>query len=230
MKYPDDFDTPTFSAGRHLASSRWVATSIMIVFLSIIFACGILLWAQNSVRVHPFLVSINNITGQWNLVGHHHDNYISRAATYTLQESVVGRFVKYWFLISDNDTINETLWRSCDRQTECSPKVNSDLISDTCAIYCLAADELYSSFTTNVVPQYQQNVVMNDVWVIRPNSLQITPIGETGIWQVRVDVLSSLNPEPIKIIAYANVARNTELYPRTLGYYVADFNAYRIGQ
>ena len=71
---------------------------------------------------------------------------------------------------------------------------------------------------------------MNDVWVIRPNSLQITPIGETGIWQVRVDVLSSLNPEPIKIIAYANVARNTELYPRTLGYYVADFNAYRIGQ
>jgi glucan phosphorylase len=48
LKYPDEFETPTFPAGKQVAVTRAVSVAIMSVFLLILFACGLLLWAQKS--------------------------------------------------------------------------------------------------------------------------------------------------------------------------------------
>jgi hypothetical protein len=48
-----------------------------------------------------------------------------------------------------------------------------------------------------------------------------------GTWQIRLTINSNLYGA-IQILAYANVLNSLEMYPKTLGYYVADFNAYKI--
>ena len=102
MKYPDDFDTPTFPAGKQISASRAVSIAVMVVFLLILFACGLLLWVQKSVHVHPFLVSINEITGQWEIVGHQHTDVKQMTTVQTLQESVIGKFLEYHFFVTDD--------------------------------------------------------------------------------------------------------------------------------
>ena len=63
------------------------------------------------------------------------------------------------------------------------------------------------------------------------SSVQMLPMGDVtemgGVWQIRMTIKSKLYG-PIQILAYANVLSNPELYPKTLGYYVADFNAYKL--
>jgi hypothetical protein len=57
------------------------------------------------------------------------------------------------------------------------------------------------------------------------------PIGEIkdigGTWQVRATIITNASQQ-IDILAYAKVERNQDLYPQTLGYYIADFNAYKV--
>ena len=48
MKYPDDFNTPAFPAGRFVAVSRFMAVAVMVLFLGIGCLCGIILWAKKS--------------------------------------------------------------------------------------------------------------------------------------------------------------------------------------
>ena len=48
LKYPDNFDTPTFPAGPRIALSRVMAIAIMVVFALIIVAGGMILWASRS--------------------------------------------------------------------------------------------------------------------------------------------------------------------------------------
>lgn len=48
-----------------------------------------------------------------------------------------------------------------------------------------------------------------------------------GTWRITATVQSNISGA-IDIIAFAKIARNTSSYPQTLGYYVADFNAYKI--
>lgn len=232
LRYPDEFEVPTFPAGKYIAFTRWVSTAILSVFLLIVFACGVLLWTQKSIKIHPFLVSIDEITGQWNIVGHKHKEQHVFSTTYTLQESVVGEFVKYWFLVSNQEKINEMLWASCERIAQCSVALNTNDVADECAIYCLSADSVYNTFLNNVVPGYKARVSNNDYLVINPDTLKMQPLGEIsdmgGSWQISVDVLSTVDGAPMEIRAYAVVGRNNEIYPKTLGYYIADFNAYRI--
>ena len=197
----------------------------------IIFACGVLLWAQKSVKVHPFLISINEITGQWDIVGHkHHDTKVF-STTHTLQESVVGEFVKYWFLVSNQEKTNELLWSSCER-SQCASVSNTRSVADKCAIYCLSSDNVFNDFNDQMVPDYKRRISENEFLVIDPTTLKMQPLGAIadvgGTWQISVNVLSSSKRESMTILAYAVISRNMNLYPKTLGYYVSDFNAYRI--
>ena len=230
MKFPDEFDTPTFPAGKQIAITRAVSIAIMVVFLLILFACGLLLWVQKSVHVHPFLVSINQITGQWEIVGHQHSDIKEMTTVQSLQESVIGKFLEYHFFVTDDAVFNANIWASCERKTACTPD-KTGRGSEMCALYCLSSDEEHTKFTTSIIPQYQQMFINGEMWNIDIKSLEMTPISEItsagGTWQIRATINSNLFG-PIKILAYANVMQGTELYPQTLGYYVAEFNAYRV--
>lgn len=230
MDYPGGFEVPAFPAGKRIVVSRFVSVAIMVVFLLIIFVCGMILWTQRSVTVHPFLVSVNNLTGQWEIVGHQHDEIKEISATRTLQESVIAKFMRNWFLVTTEE-VNTALWQSCDRATECNPKNKTGVDTGKCAIYCIAGDEIFNRFIQDVVPNYQISVTAGEMLGLRMNSLQIIPIGaigeKGGMWQIRAVVESSI-AQPINILAYAQIGRNPDLYPQTLGYYVADFNAYKM--
>ena len=232
MKYPDDFDTPTFPAGNQIAVSRTVSIVIMVVFLLIMFACGGLLWVQKNIRVHPFLVSVNDITGQWEIVGHQHTDVKEMTTVRALQESVIGKFLEYRFFVTDNEQFNMTIWQTCDRGKHCNPEQDNELMGDEpCALYCLSGDDEHTYFSNNIVPQYQQIFNKGETWHLDTQSVEMIPISAItsagGFWQIRATINSNTQGA-IKILAYVNVSRNNTLYPQTLGYYVAKFNAYRI--
>lgn len=231
MKYPDDFDTSTFPAGKQIAVTRTVGIAVMVVFLLIIFACGLLLWAQKSAHIHPFLVSINNITGRWEIVGHHHNDIKEIPTTQLLQESVIGNFLEYRFLITNDDAFNSRVWQVCDRNTNCSTENKNPTTPETCALFCLSGDDAHTTFITKLVPYYQERFLMGEILVPNMTSVKMFPVGQItdtgGTWQIRMNIQSSMVGN-IEILAYANIARNLDMYPKTLGYYVADFNAYKI--
>ena len=238
MRYPDEFDTSTFPAGKQIAVSRIVGIATMIVFLLIVFACGFLLWAQKSIRIHPFLVEINDVNGQWEIVGHQHTEIKEITTTQSLQESVIGKFLKYRFTITNDEKINSDIWGKCNRQQACKYKTSNtkntfetNFKTEKCSLYCLSGQSLFSNFSESIVPLYVNYALTGDVWMPDMSSVQMLPIGKItdkgGIWQIRMTLNSKLQGD-IFVLAYANIARNNSDYPKTLGFYVLDFNAYRI--
>ena len=43
-------------------------------------------------------------------------------------------------------------------------------------------------------------------------------------------IYSNKSDVSVDILAYASIIRNLEAYPQTLGYYIEDFNAYKISR
>lgn len=233
MKYPDEFDVPSFPAGKPTAVSRVFAVLVMTVLLMVICTCSMLLWAQKSVKIHPFLVSVDEITGTWHVVGHQHTEVQELSTVRSMQESVVGKLMRNWFLISDNQVLNTAIWAKCDRGTGCNNITASGVDTRECALYCVSGEDIYTRFVDTIVPQYQARLASGEMWVLDMASVQISPIeaintnGNT--WQIRATILSNVN-QPIEILAYAKVARDDMQYQTTMGYYVQDFNAYRINE
>lgn len=233
MNYPADYDMPNFPAGKKIFSARLAGIVVMILFLMIFFALGLLFWAQKSVQVQPFLVSINSLTGQWKTIDNNDEKSINITVAQSMQESVLTKFVQYWFWVSDSDIVNSARWRECDRKIDCGLEVEKkgiDIEGD-CAIYCLVGNDLYKKFVENVLPTYQSVILNNNVWQTDLHSLILTPIGNInnagGIWQVQFTVLQN-GQKPLRILGYANVANNYDAYQKTLGYHVTKFNAYKI--
>ena len=231
MDYPGGFETPTFPAGRHIASTRLVAVVTMVVFFLIILTCGFLVWAQRSVRVHPFLVSVNQLTGAWTVVGHHHGDMPEITTSQSLQESVLAKFVQHWFWISSSESVNTAMWQSCDRSTQCNPSDKTGIDTESCSVYCITSENVYSDFIENVVPGYQTRVSNGETWLVDGASLMFSSLGPVsangGSWLVRAVVYSSTTG-PIDVMGYATVSRDLQSYPQTLGYYVSQFNAYKM--
>ena len=230
MDYPGGFDVPAFPAGKRIVVSRLVGIAILSVFLVIVFIWGMIVWAEKSVTVHPFWVWVDNLTGQGLVVGHQHEEIKQVSATRTLQESVIAKFMRNWFLVTTEE-VNTALWQSCERATECNPKNKTGIDSGKCALYCISGDDIFNRFIQDVVPAYQISVMAGEMLGLDMASLQISPVGDFtengGMWKVRAVIKSSL-ANPIDILAYARVERNIDVYPQTLGYYIADFNAYKM--
>ena len=231
MRYPDEFNTPTFPAGPRIALSRTLSIAIMVASFLIVCTCCLILWLQHSVRVHPFLVSINKITGDWEIVGHQHGAELEISTFQTLQESVLGKFVRNWFWIAENQDINTGRWERCNRVSACSPENKTGVETGACGIYCLTGDDLFSRFSAHVKPGHQSRVLNGETWYINMSTIRMIPIDKVssngGAWQIHAEIMSN-KTEPIQILAYATIGRNMDSYPQTLGYYVVDFNAYKM--
>ena len=108
LKYPDNFNTPTFPAGPRIALSRIMAIGVMIAFALIIAVSGVMLWASRSQQIHPFLVSVDNVTGAWSVIGHDHGER-TISTNRAMQESVIADFTKNWYTISANQNENDDM-------------------------------------------------------------------------------------------------------------------------
>lgn len=232
LDYPSDFNVPAFPAGSRIAVSRFMGIVSCVLFVVIVFVCVLLLWGVRSQRIDPFIVTIDELTGSWSVVGHTHGNAPRQySAANLMQQSVVVKFAAHWFTISDDATENDTIWNICDRTKDCGIESGLKYGDEACAMYCISGDDMFIDFLYNVVPKYQIRFNAGETWFIDKTAIKIEPAGTItdlgGTWRISADVLSNLSGR-IQIVAFAKVAVNTQKYPQTLGFYVADFNAYKI--
>lgn len=228
MKYPDDFNTPAFPAGKFVAVSRFMATAIMVVFFLIICACGLLYWVKKTQDVSPFLISIAPNGERWVMVSH--DNHKTEIpAYYVLQESMLNKFARNWFTISENMFQNLAVWSDeCGRESE---ECTSNTLSggDTCAIYCASDTMVFDDFKRTVLPIYSKlESDEGEVWTVESVSIKpVDTIGKFGgLW--KLNVLVRTNSRVLNFFGYAQTAYSQSTYPKTMGYYVAGFNMYRM--
>lgn len=230
-EYPGNFHTQAFPAGRRIAVSRAMGIGILSAFFLVLCVCGLLLWGVRSMRLDPFLISTDNITGVWNVIGRS-ATYRRTASIYdTMQEAVAGNFFQNWFFISDVADENDAVWRQCPADT-CSGAEIMTYGDRRCAISCGSASNLYETFIKDVMPTYHLRGTAGETWAVIVDTMQITKVGKIdasrgGIWRVTATVWSNINAA-FDVVAFVHVARNVGRYPMSLGYYVSDFNAYRL--
>lgn len=231
LEYPGNFKTPAFPAGTRIAISRVMGIGILSAFMVIVCLCGLLLWGVRSMRLDPFLISVNRVTGTWTVIGRS-ASYRPRVSIYdTMQEAVVGNFFQNWFYISSSRDENDAVWRLCPADG-CSGAESMTYGDRKCAISCGASEKLYNGFVENVMETYHLRSAAGETWGVMTDTMTITAIGEPdaatgGLWRVSATVWSNINAS-FDVVAYVRVARDTRRYPMTLGYYVSDFNAYRL--
>lgn len=243
MEYPSDFDTPTFPAGRRLALLRFVSIGTMVIFLLIFIMCGVVLWARNSIQIHPFLISINNITGQWTVVGHQHGDMHTIDGMQSIQESVIGRFIRDWFRVSNNPNVNDFTWATppedfqCtwDNDTRSDSGIGTDgfmRIQNNYNLYCLSAPSVRNMFLEDIVPAHRDLYAQGDFQSVDMSTLQLMsiPVQSSSqmyaLWQATFTIRTQKSG-PISVLAYIQLSFDFDTYPKTFGFYVSEFNAYK---
>ena len=230
MKYPDDFNTPAFPEGKHVAVSRFMGTLVMVLFFIIVCLCGMILWVKKTQDVSPFLISINSYGGRWTMIAHN-DHKTQIPAYYVLQESLLNKFAKNWFTVSDNVLDNQARWAACEHSSEECRDNGGDNV-DTCAISCACDALVFENFEKVVLPTYSEIVAEEPItWSVE--SVSIKPLDsmdsithDGGMWQLIITVRAGI--ETIRFMGYASVGFDSIEYPKTMGYYIQDFNTYRM--
>ncbi len=230
MVYPDDFNTSAFPAGKRVALSRTMGIWSTIAFLIIIGVCIALPWLRANQTVNPFVIYVDSMRGEWQLIGRPLDK---KDVPYyqSVQRALVGIFTEKWFTVTGNAEKNEQHWKRCSRENDCARRVpNTFANMDGCDIYCISGEGLYQKFVTDVMPLYQGYELVGEKWYVDPNKITVFPGGAItktgGTWIARGQVYSNVNGH-FDIIAYVKVAYDVARYPQTLGYYITGFSAYR---
>jgi hypothetical protein len=229
VDYPGNFETPVFPAGKRIAISRLMAICTFVAFFIIVFLCGILYWSSRSDGMSPFMIFADADSGEWRLVGRS-DTAPDYSVEYVMQESLINNFTKDWFRISSAPAANQVAWQQCDRET-CGSGDGLMFGSVRCSIYCSVSDEVFSRFSIDVLPGYRARADSGVSWAVNDKGLAVSPVGAVGSaggsWRVRAAVSDGAG-EDFTVLAFVKVARNSARYPKTMGYYIADFNSYRI--
>lgn len=229
MNYPNDFNVPSFPAGKTVAFSRVMAIWISILFFLIIAACGFILLGQHLKKNYPFLISVDPFTGEWSVVTYPGKSEKEKIQQYQIiQEKLVRDFVVNWFTISIDNSTNEERWEKCSIE-ECAKPEQFNPTTKKCAISCKSNDVVFNEFNENVLPEYRELVVArNSQWNVA--SMLITPIKvneQSSQWQIYATIVSSVTG-PFNVLAFITTAQSADEYPSTLGYHITTFNAYRI--
>lgn len=230
MDYPNGYNVPAFPAGKQIAVSRFMGIGILVLFLILVCLGGLILWSVRSSKVDPFLISTNPITGEWTIVAHSHGD-LEQSSDYAMQTAVIGNFIEKWFLLSADMDANSALWKQCDRIAYCATEEYVAYADSDCYIFCATGDGLYNYFAESIMPDYQERYKQGETLAVQMDGVRITPYGSItengGSWMVQATVQSNLRGE-MDIIAFVKIARNKNYYPKTFGFYVADFNSYKV--
>lgn len=227
MNYPNEFDTPTFPAGKTIALSRGVSIWTLIISFLIICACGLMLLLIRAKNNYPFLISTDPYTSDWSVVAYPEQKRAISLKEIT-QENLVRKYVEYWFSITKNDFVNNILWQTCS-DTDCEQPEQYDPKNKKCALFCSSGTELFEQFTTKIVPEYRARVEQNAETMLVVSQL-ITPPASgknvPNIWQSSAVIDSSVYGR-FSVLVFVELDKEDGKHPATLGYYVKDFNSYR---
>ena len=228
MDYPNGFDIKSFPAGKTVALSRTFAVWISITFFLIVAMCGFLLLGIHFKKNYPFLISVDPFTEEWSVITYPDKNEKESVHQYQIvQEKLVSDFVTNWFTISGDTQINEARWQQCDAE-EClqSEQINPDNIK--CAISCKSDANVFEEFTENVLPDYRNYAGGAGKWTVERMLITPNDVNETsGVWQVVVSVRPSMSAS-FNALVFITIEQDLNKYPATLGYYIKNFNSYRL--
>ena len=230
LDYPNNFNIPAFPAGKTIALSRRVAIWISIMFFLIVAACAFLLLGRHFKTNYPFLISVDSFTDEWVVVAYPKEEKTMSQYEY-IQEKLVNDFFITWFTISDNAQVNEARWQECSAE-ECVNAEQFNPMNITCAISCKSDVAVYREFVEKVLPDYRAMIEMkNETWTVQHKTTitKIMASENAGKWQVDA-VINSKVMGDFRVFMFIDVAREENRYPATFGYYIKQFNAYRISQ
>jgi len=232
LDYPNDFDTATFPAGKGIALSRRLAIYISVIFFFVLCACGFVIFFTRLKTSSPFLISVDQITNEWTLVAYPGKNTKDSVEQYEIiQEKLVADYVTNWFTISHDNIENGMRWAQCST-SDCSLPEQFNPNNKKYALCCASDPELFEQFKQKVLSEYMARVQQaSEQWTVE--KLDILPeyvVQNGGLWRVYLKIHSNVNGY-FDVLTFVEINRSsTDLYPVTLGYYVKDFNAYRINQ
>lgn len=230
MNYPDDFDTPTFPAGKTIALSRSVSVWIGIISFLIVVSCGLVLLLNSSKRTYPFLISADPMTSDWSIVAYPEKN-VKITQDNVIQENLVRNYVTHWFSISKNSAINESRWQECVL-SDCDDADQYNPKNYRCALFCDSSSELFRRFHNDILPEYRGRVEQASETITVKSQLITPPAikdknNKSGLWQSYVELESSVNKK-FNVLVFIELGYEPGTHLSTLGYYVKDFNAYRM--
>ncbi|MCL2369457.1 MAG: hypothetical protein FWC83_02160, partial [Alphaproteobacteria bacterium] len=126
---------------------------------------------------------------------------------------------------------NAINWCECDR-VRCAntQSANGD---GRCVLCCNSDVRLHRMFMAEILPAHRYREYIGEEWHLNTSNAVISQIGRAtdagGTWRI-VATLESNIERPRLVEIYIRVERNQTLFPLTLGYFVADFNAFNMGQ
>lgn len=209
--------------------SRVVSIWTLVVLFLVICSCIALLFFVHQKKNYPFLISVDPLTAEWTVVTYPGKDSQKVVNQYQIvQEKLVNDYVKNWFTISDDEDVNNERWQECDAE-ECNYSEQYNPENTECALFCASDIKLFEQFSTKVYPEYKARVQQaSETWTVE--KLDITPTAvteESGLWQVYANIHSSINGY-FDVLIFVTVARSTNSHHSTLGYYIYDFNSYRM--
>jgi len=230
MDYPNNFNIPAFPEARKIAFSRVVTIWYSIAFFIIISLAGLLFLTIESMRIAPYMIAIDEITGEWSVISETPRVRAAVPVNMAVQESVVFNFARLWFQITGDAETNEVNWCECNRVTCANTQATNGV--GQCTLCCTADARLHNRFINDIVPLYRIRFQYGERRWIRPESVIISPVGRPndagGTWRVMATLSSNVSPAR-NLEIYVRIGRNENLFPTTLGYFVMDFNAFNTG-
>lgn len=220
MNFPSDFDTKQFPDARYLALARTFAIWSVILFFVIMLLGGTFWWVAMSKRTDPVLISISENGANWTaILGLDGNNNIT-VPSQIVQESVIANFAKIWFEFSQDFASNDANWRKCELNKCASPDYEN--ANNIC---CISAENLFSNFSDKIVADYRARANAGGIQSLDMNTFQVSPVGKLansgGLWRMTAKIAGAGRVE-----AFVRVSQNQTLYPRTLGFYISEFNAF----
>lgn len=209
-----------------------MGVGIMSVFFIVVCLCGLLIWTIRSVRVEPYILATGGVNDQWRVIMAGNETpTMNMTDAQLFQQSLLWQFTQNWFNISPIHDINAAVWNTeCKREDCLSDKIRTN----NCALFCATDDELFHRFTDGPLAQYQLMESAGTTWMVVPESMRIDPVGSVsntgGKWRIMLTRILTDGTGAMDIVAYATINHNEKYFHATRGYYVSDFNAYRISQ
>ena len=177
---------------------------------------------------YPFLISADPMTADWSVVAYPEKEREISLKEIT-QENLVRKYVEHWFSIHKNNFINESLWGECS-DTDCEMPEQHDPTNKKCALFCSSVPELFKQFTNKIVPEYRARMEQKSETMKVVSQIITPPATEKNapnVWQSFATIDSSLNGR-FNVLVFLELGLEDGKHPATLGYYVKDFNSYRM--
>ncbi len=177
----------------------------------------------------PLLISADPLTSDWSIAAYPEDT--SKITTnQIIQENLVRKYVEYWFSINEDNSVNESLWKTCNNR-DCNSLERYDPMDTQCALYCSSSSELFQQFTEKIIPEYRDRIEQ-EFETMHVVAQLITPPAQaesaSNIWQSFATIMSAQHGI-VEVLVFLELGQDKKgKYPANSGYYVQDFNAYRM--